>query len=126
MSYIYKGFDNLYMLWMCIWMCPHHVTAANADQAFTFRLGGQLTFSSAYIHTQLNTTFHIGITIKLSQSRAKKHCIGSVYSCTTPPTPPLPTPSPSIPTTALPHEAFSIAAAVPPRSLTKLAEPLWH
>ena len=26
-------FDNLYMLWMCIWMCPHHVTAAHADQA---------------------------------------------------------------------------------------------
>ena len=21
------------MLWMCIWMCPHHVTAAHADQA---------------------------------------------------------------------------------------------
>ena len=28
-----KVFDNLYMLWMCIWMCPHHVTAAQADQA---------------------------------------------------------------------------------------------
>jgi hypothetical protein len=22
------------MLWMCIWMCPHHITAAHADQAF--------------------------------------------------------------------------------------------
>ena len=32
-SYIYKGFDNLHMLWMCIWMCPDHVTAAHADQA---------------------------------------------------------------------------------------------
>ena len=21
--YIYDVFDNLYMLWMCIWMCPH-------------------------------------------------------------------------------------------------------
>ncbi len=26
-------FDNLYMLWMCTWMCPHHITAAHADQA---------------------------------------------------------------------------------------------
>ena len=31
--YIYKVFDNLYMLWMCIWMCPHHVMAAHVDQA---------------------------------------------------------------------------------------------
>ncbi len=30
---IYKVFDNFYMLWMCIWMCPHHVTAAHAHQA---------------------------------------------------------------------------------------------
>jgi hypothetical protein len=34
MLYIYKVFDNLYMLWMCIWMCPHHVKVAHADQAF--------------------------------------------------------------------------------------------
>jgi hypothetical protein len=34
MLYIYKVFDNLYMLWMCIWMCPHHVMAAHVDQAF--------------------------------------------------------------------------------------------
>ena len=36
MSDIYKVFDNLhlYMLWMCIWMCPHHVMATHADQAF--------------------------------------------------------------------------------------------
>ena len=33
MLYIYEVFDNLYMLWMCIWMCPHQVTAAHADQA---------------------------------------------------------------------------------------------
>ena len=33
MLYIYKVFDILYMLWMCIWMCPHHITAAHADQA---------------------------------------------------------------------------------------------
>ena len=32
--YIYNVFDNLYMLWMCIWMCPHHLTAAHIDQAF--------------------------------------------------------------------------------------------
>ena len=31
--YIYNVFDNLYMLWMCIWMCPHPVMAAHADQA---------------------------------------------------------------------------------------------
>ena len=31
--YIYKVFDNLYMLWMCIWMCPQHVTAAHVNQA---------------------------------------------------------------------------------------------
>ncbi len=31
--YIYKVFDNLYMLWMCIWMCLHHITAAHANQA---------------------------------------------------------------------------------------------
>ena len=34
MSGIYKVFDNLHMLWMCIWMCPHHITAAHVDQAF--------------------------------------------------------------------------------------------
>ncbi len=31
--YIYKVFDNLYMLWMWIWMCPHHITDAHAEQA---------------------------------------------------------------------------------------------
>jgi hypothetical protein len=31
--YILKVFDNHYMLWMCIWMCPHHVTAAHVDRA---------------------------------------------------------------------------------------------
>ena len=34
MSDIYKVFDSLHMLWMCIWMCPRHITAAHADQAF--------------------------------------------------------------------------------------------
>ena len=34
MSYVYKVFDYLYMLWMCIWMCPHHVMAARANQTF--------------------------------------------------------------------------------------------
>jgi len=32
--YIYKVFDNLYMLWMCRRMCPHHVMAAHVYQAF--------------------------------------------------------------------------------------------
>ena len=32
--YICKVFDNLYLMWMCIWMCPHHVTASHADQAW--------------------------------------------------------------------------------------------
>jgi hypothetical protein len=27
-------FDNLYMLWMWIWMCPCHKTTAHSDQAF--------------------------------------------------------------------------------------------
>jgi hypothetical protein len=34
MPYIYLVFDNLHMLWMCIWLCSHHVMAAHADQAF--------------------------------------------------------------------------------------------
>ena len=29
-----KVFDNLYMQRMCIWMCPHHLTAAHVDQVF--------------------------------------------------------------------------------------------
>jgi len=33
-----KVFEKLHMLWMCIWMCPHHVTAAHADQAFSILL----------------------------------------------------------------------------------------
>jgi hypothetical protein len=34
MLYTYKVFDILYMLWMCIWMCPLHVMVAHADLAF--------------------------------------------------------------------------------------------
>jgi hypothetical protein len=37
MLYTYKRckeFDNLNMLWMCIWMCPHNVMAAHVEQAF--------------------------------------------------------------------------------------------
>ena len=34
MSNTYKVFDNLHMLWMCIWMCPYKITAALVDQAF--------------------------------------------------------------------------------------------
>jgi len=30
--YIYKRCLTTYMLWMCTRMCPHHVTAAHADQ----------------------------------------------------------------------------------------------
>jgi Ran GTPase-activating protein (RanGAP) involved in mRNA processing and transport len=30
----YKVFDNLHMLWMCIWMCPYHIKAALKDHAF--------------------------------------------------------------------------------------------
>ena len=36
--YIYKVFDNLYMLWMWIWMCSHHAMATHADQAFGISL----------------------------------------------------------------------------------------
>ena len=28
-----KVFDNLHMLWMCIWMCPYNITATLIDQA---------------------------------------------------------------------------------------------
>ena len=31
--YIYIRCLTTYMLWMCIWMCPHHITAAHVDQA---------------------------------------------------------------------------------------------
>ncbi len=34
MSITYKVFDNLHMLWMCIWMCPYKIRAALVDQAF--------------------------------------------------------------------------------------------
>ena len=33
MSDICKVFDNLYMQWMCIWMCPNNIPAAPADKA---------------------------------------------------------------------------------------------
>jgi len=36
--YIYKVFDNLDMLWMCIWMCPLHVMTAHVYQAFEILL----------------------------------------------------------------------------------------
>jgi len=32
--YMPKVFDNFYMLWMCIWICPHHLTATHVYQAF--------------------------------------------------------------------------------------------
>ena len=34
MSNIYKVFDNLHMLWMCIWMSPSNVTVALVCEAF--------------------------------------------------------------------------------------------
>jgi hypothetical protein len=34
MLYIYKVFDNLYMLWMCILTCSHHAMVAHADLPF--------------------------------------------------------------------------------------------
>jgi hypothetical protein len=40
MSSIYKVFDNLHLLWMCIWMCPYHIIAALVDQT----LGNGLVF----------------------------------------------------------------------------------
>jgi hypothetical protein len=41
LSSMYKVFDNLYRLWMCIWMWPYHITAALIDQS----LGSELEFS---------------------------------------------------------------------------------
>jgi hypothetical protein len=38
MLYIYKVFDNLYMLWMCIWTCSHHVMVSHADLTFVILL----------------------------------------------------------------------------------------
>jgi hypothetical protein len=38
-----------------------------------FRLGGQLTFSIFYLHTQINTTFYIGITPKSTKISQKKN-----------------------------------------------------
>jgi len=43
MLYIYKVFDNLYMLWMCIWMCFHHVMVAHADLPFGILSGIRAT-----------------------------------------------------------------------------------
>ena len=34
--YIYKVFDNLYMLWMCIWMSPHHVLPLMSTELVEF------------------------------------------------------------------------------------------
>jgi hypothetical protein len=34
MSNTYKVFDNLHMMWTCIWMCPNHSMAALIDQVF--------------------------------------------------------------------------------------------
>jgi len=37
-SIIFKVVDNLYMLWMCLWMRPYHVTASLIGQAFRMLL----------------------------------------------------------------------------------------
>jgi hypothetical protein len=34
LSSSYMVFQNLHMLWMCIWMSPYHVTASLVGQAF--------------------------------------------------------------------------------------------
>ncbi len=65
------------------------VGLANANP--TFRLGGQLTFSIFYLHTQINTTFHIGITPKSTKILQKKPSFEACPSVTAPP-PPLPPP----------------------------------
>ena len=39
MSNTYKVFDNLHMMWMCIWMCPNHITVALLDQESNKILG---------------------------------------------------------------------------------------
>ena len=39
-SNTYKVFDNLHMLWMCIWMRPYYILVAPEDQAF----GSELEF----------------------------------------------------------------------------------
>jgi hypothetical protein len=54
-----------------------------------FRLGGQLTFSIFYLHTQINTTFHVGITPKSTKISQKKPSFEARPSVTAPP-PPLP------------------------------------
>ena len=53
------------------------------EDAPTFRLGGQLTFSITYIHTQSDTTFYVGITLKLPKPRAKH--VASAASTPAPP-----------------------------------------
>jgi hypothetical protein len=32
---IYKVFHKLHIIWMCIWMMPHHIAASLAKQAFS-------------------------------------------------------------------------------------------
>ncbi len=44
----------------------------------TFRLGGQINFSTAYIHTHINTTFNVGITAKTPKIKPKKTPFGCV------------------------------------------------
>jgi hypothetical protein len=56
-----------------------------------FRLGGQLTFSIFYLHTQINTTFHVGITPTSTKILQKKPSFEARPSVTAPP-PPLPPP----------------------------------
>jgi len=50
MSNTYKVFDGPYMLWICIWMCPYHITAGLADPAF----GSKLEFWARVIEDRLH------------------------------------------------------------------------
>ena len=34
MANTWKMFDNLHMMWMCIWMCPNHTMVALIDRVF--------------------------------------------------------------------------------------------
>ena len=54
MSGIYKVFDNLHMLWMGIWMCPPHITAAHVDQAFGIYFGRILGIPQATNHGKMH------------------------------------------------------------------------
>jgi hypothetical protein len=62
--YIYKVFDNLYMLWMCIWMCPHHVLPLMPTKLLEFcqksgLLPGNNSWWNAVIEAAHSTHIHL-------------------------------------------------------------------